>query len=157
MIQPRNQAWIAWSIPIFILVLNLSGCFNFTLPLTVNIQAAESLNSLHSYQSLPLRLTIYQLSEKNQFNAATFRQLWKQDRQTLAASLLEKQTITLAPGSQQKITVERNPKAKYFAVSALFRDPNNTQWRSIKVLPHQASTLIKSITIKVINDKVEIQ
>lgn len=137
-----------------ILSIFLSGCMNHTVNL--DMQTGLSVNPDVSQKSLPVKVRVYQLSDKTAFEQATFRQLWLQDKQILGGSMLARQSLMMAPNSKQKLELDRNKKAKYLAAIAIFRDPNVGQWRALEKMPTgfwfisgSADIELKQSTIKI--------
>lgn len=132
---------------VFLSVL-LGACSTWPqMPLTLEVQATADLNPNARLQALPVLLKIYQLKSSVSFTAATFQQLWKHDREVLASSLLSYREITITPGMQQKINLNREAGAEYIGIVATFRQPHLGNWRSLKKLPPPASSFFSRIPI----------
>ena len=136
----------------------LSGCSSMNVvPLSFNVAAMPVINSFENEASLPVRLRIYQLTELSKFKDATFRELWKLDKQTLGESLISTHELTLTPKSMTKLKLDRQDKAKYIGVIAIFRHPELGKWRAYKSVSSQASSLLSSMSIEISGNSVRIK
>lgn len=131
----------------------LSGCNP-----AINIQFTTSsyINPDFKNRSLPVLIRIYQLSQADAFNEATFHQLWLYDEQILGASLIKRQEIELNPNSLLvvKLTPEKN--AHYLGIIALYRNPKHSQWRLIENIPNKVVAVISHVSIKISGDKLSL-
>lgn len=142
-----------------IVLLNMwiSGCTMVSVPVRVEVEANQRLNTNINHDSLPVRLKLFQLNDKTAFQEATFRQLWKEDKVILGDSLLAKKVFTLSPGSKMRISLTRAANAQYLGVVAIFRRPNLEYWRDLKPLPNPAISMLKPLHIVLSNNKVAFQ
>lgn len=133
----------------------LVGCTNLSLvPISFHIKAKNNLNTDQYRQSLPVQLRIYQLKELSSFKEATFKQLWKQDKQILADSLVSVKELTVMPSSKLKLKIERAPATKYIGVIALFRESYRAHWRAYQPVHSQVSALMTSMHLSLSSSSV---
>lgn len=136
----------------------MPACSGVSLvPVSFNIASSSLINSSENETSLPVRVRIYQLSELNKFKDATFRELWKMDKQTLGDTLISSKELTVTPSLHSKFKLDRQTKANYIGVMALFRHPELGKWRAYQKVDSQASSLISSMTVRIDGNSVRIK
>ena len=123
----------------------LSGCG--TPAVKVGVSSTANLNMNADNQPLPVVVRIYQLSDSQAFENASFDDLWKHDLVTLGDSLVMREEITMDPAFQKRITMPRHDQAKYIAAMAVFRDPGEDGWKAMRELPN--SYLMKKFSTSV--------
>ena len=116
-------------INLILMSLIVIGCASSQVK--VSLQSGQELNQDANRQSLPVVARIYQLKDKTQFESATFNTLWKDDTQYLGQDLLSREEILIYPGDKKIIPLNRQEKAEYIAVVALFRDYKQGSWKSV--------------------------
>ena len=114
-------------------------------PVSVHLNSAPHLNPNQQAQSLPVLVKIYELTDKTQFENASFRQIWKNDVNTLGDSLLNHKEVYLQPNSKTKVKIPHSKGGKYIAVAAIYRNPNQGNWRMVKRLPYAIASLWSSV------------
>jgi type VI secretion system VasD/TssJ family lipoprotein len=84
---------------------------------------------------------IYQLRGKDTFQQATFKGLWKNDKELLEGDLLDRKELTVHPDSETVLDVDLDVKhgAAFFGVMALFRKPDVMSWKEL--FPAESSPL----------------
>jgi len=92
--------------------------------------AAAGLNPSISGRPSPLTVRLYELSSLTAFDNADFISLYQGDKATLAAEMLARDDIVLAPGETRPYARNLNPETRYLAVLAAYRDIERAQWRS---------------------------
>lgn len=127
-----NKGKIAFLCLCFIL-LGAWGCSSPRV--NVGLSATGNLNLNSFDEPLPVVTRVYQLSDEQAFQKATFEQLWKNDLMTLGDTLLTKDEIIVDPAAQQTLTYMRHAQARFIGVMAVFRQPEDDQWRDIQALP----------------------
>jgi len=113
------------------LTLSCIGC-TLTPPVIIKLKSSENLNPDSEMHSLPVIVQIYQLTDLDKFEQASFNDLWKKDSEILGGSLLSRKEFTILPNSETQIKLLKDSKTKYIAFLALFRNPENNDWRSSK-------------------------
>lgn len=132
---------------LLLFMLLLSGCGSPQVRL--NISSTTNLNMNDNKEPLPVVVRIYQLSDSKAFETATFSELWKSDLTVLGNSLLRKESLTLDPSSQQKISLDRHEETRFIALMAAFHNQPNDSWRTIKKSDGSVMGLKVSTTLKV--------
>jgi type VI secretion system protein VasD len=115
-----------------LLILLLSGCASSQMK--VQIRSALDLNRSETHRALPVLVKLYQLREKDRFEQATFREIWKDDAAVLGDNMITQREITVAPGASTNIALKRSKEARYIGLTAIFRDPVRGRWRLVKRL-----------------------
>jgi type VI secretion system protein VasD len=100
----------------------------------VNLSSTANLNMNEDKEPLPVVVRVYQLSQRQPFEAASFKELWKNDMVTLGNSLLIKEEEVIDPAYSEKLEMPRHDQAKYVGVVAIFRDPEPERWKGITSL-----------------------
>lgn len=124
------------------------GCSSDTKKWQVTFTSTKLLNQDDSGEALPVVVRVYQLKGKDKFQQATFKALWKNDRELLEGDLLDRKEITVHPDSETVLDVDLDVKhgAAFLGVMALFRKPDVTSWKEL--VPAEAS-LVNPFTPKV--------
>ena len=117
------------------------GCSSDTKKWRLALTATQALNQDDSGEALPVVVRVYQLRGKDKFQRATFRELWKNDRELLEGDLLDRKELTVHPDSETLLDLDLDVKhgAAFFGVMALFRKPDVTSWKEL--IPAEASSL----------------
>lgn len=92
--------------------------------------AAADLNPSVSGRPSPLTVRLYELTSLTAFGNADFITLYQSDKATLAAEMLARDDIVLAPGETRPYARNLNPETRYLAVLAAYRDIERAQWRA---------------------------
>lgn len=143
---------------LILLVLVLSGgCTSCSVssPIKIHLQGAEALNQDENQVSLPVMVRVYQLSDIDKFERASFADLWKKDRETLGDSLLAAKETTLSPKTSLHFSLPQEERAKYLAMIAIFRNPAGNQWRVVKPVTH--ALRLTTQKLKVSNSTIELK
>lgn len=138
---------------LMLLACSLIGCSS---SMDVYLHAAQKLNQDQQYKSLPVQVKIYQLSNQNAFNQATFRELWQADAATLGNSLLDTHTIIVNPGGTEKIKIPRKGKCNYVGIIAIFRNPQGDNWRVLHKIPSNISIFSLAIKTNLYGNKISL-
>lgn len=124
MLIGRNSLFV-----MMVVVLLSAGCGNMV---KVGVKSDNDLNIVGSGNALPVVVRVYQLSDDVGFKNAAFRDLWKKDAEALGPALLSVKEVTLQPESKEKITFALDPKTKFVAGFAIFRNPHAAKWKFIE-------------------------
>lgn len=124
----------------------------------IDLSSDKSLNLNKKQYSLPVVVRIYQLSDKGIFESSTFNQLWKNDSKILSGTLLTKNEIILNPSSEDTVALDRHTDAKYVGVVAIFRAPNQQQWRDIYELSSNfiGKNISSSFNVSIVGNSLNI-
>jgi type VI secretion system protein VasD len=106
----------------------------------VDLAANPTLNPDKKGDPLPVVVRVYQLTDKGAFESATFNQLWKSDEGVLGKTLLTRNEVIINPDTKNKVELDRNDKARYVGVVAIFRNPIDQKWRELRAVSHNFVT-----------------
>lgn len=132
----------------------LIGCGSATRDVRVALVSTKSLNAIEAGSGLPVMVRIYQLRDRDKFENASFKSLWKKDREFLGDDLVSRKDLTLHPDSEilVDLAVEVKKGADYLGIMALFRNPEGNSWR--KVLSSDISGIpLRTPKVRLILDK----
>lgn len=121
----------------FVFVLGVVGllmsCSSATRDVRVALVSTRSLNAMEAGSGLPVMVRIYQLRDRDKFENASFRSLWKQDREFLGDDLVSRKDLILHPESETLVdlAVEVKKGVEYVGIMALFRNPEGNSWRKV--------------------------
>jgi type VI secretion system protein VasD len=128
-----------------ILLFSLTACGTSTVNLT--FAATRHLNQNAENVSLPVIVRVYTLTSADDFNDASFRELWHNDKAILGSTLIDREEYTVSPNHHFTINVAHDASAKYLAVVALFRRPHGSQWRVVCAMPGRLAASMHNITV----------
>ncbi|MGF1743047.1 type VI secretion system lipoprotein TssJ [Vibrio profundum] len=145
-------------------VLLLFGCSSSPAPTSVqykvSINADKSINQYQSKQSNPVVVRLYQLTDQQQFKQLPFIDLYSDDTKLLGSKLVAKQVLPIiVPNTKKDITINVDKNTRYLAVLAEFANYQNSQSKSVTVLPTKSDQYFQldikdnKATIKVITPK----
>lgn len=137
-----------------IATLTLAGCGHKPPVLKVNLRGDAVLNPDAGGASLPVVVYLHQLKRRDKFEAAEFRALWKSPADALGNELVESQELTLRPGEERQIDVQRNLDTRFLGVVALFREPEGDRWR--RVLPLDPKKKKQALRLSLRGSQVEL-
>jgi type VI secretion system protein VasD len=117
------------------------GCSSDTKKWRLVLTATQALNQDDSGDALPVVVRVYQLRGKDKFQRATFKELWKNDKELLEGDLMDRKELTVHPDSQTVLDFDLDVKhgAAFFGVMALFRKPDVMSWKEL--VPAESSSL----------------
>jgi len=124
-------------------VLTLLGCGGTPKQdVVLTLKATHDLNPDLDGTPHSVVVRVYTLKEQDRFNKATFKDLWKHDRDTLGNDLLAWKEITVHPDSQHplELEVELKKGEGFLGVVAFFLEYQGKTWRQI--LPLKDTPLI---------------
>lgn len=109
------------------------GCSSDTKKWRMTLTSTKALNQDDSGAGLPVVVRIYQLKGKDKFQQATFKALWKNDKELLEGDLLDRKELTIHPDTETALDLDLDVKhgAAYFGVMALFRKPDVMSWKEL--------------------------
>lgn len=102
--------------------------------LKMNIQAAANINTDGRGLAQPVRIKVYQLTDRESFVNANLRDLINQDFLVLGDALIRQTELTISPGQSLNVALDKNISGRYVGVIALFAKPNGESWRAVKPL-----------------------
>lgn len=110
-----------------------TACGSDTKKWRVQLQPTGTINQDDAGASLPVLVRVYQLKGKDKFQQATFKMLWKNEKDALEGDLLDRKEITVHPETNADLYLDVDLKhgAAFLGVMALFRQPDVDGWRQI--------------------------
>lgn len=105
----------------------------------LRIEATERMNPDEEGRPLPTVVRVYQLSNINVMETASFEEIWQNAEETLGDAVLGSDELTIYPDTRINREFERNPEANYIVGVAIVRRPTGVSWRTILELPPPAS------------------
>jgi len=142
---------MASAIVLIFFALCLSACGSSKVKVALTSDA--KLNPDINHKSLPVVARVYQLKDKQKFEAANFNSLWKDDAKTLGADLVSKEEILIYPGDKKVIPMTRHDDAQFVAVVALFRDYKQGKWRVIQPISRKIKLQLENNQLKIAGKK----
>ncbi|MGY0557410.1 type VI secretion system lipoprotein TssJ [Lysobacter sp. A421] len=99
--------------------------------IALRLYAADNLNAGDSKRALSLVVRVYQLRERERFDAAAFDVFLdeQRERDVLGDDLLAVTEFLLAPGQRHEVLEHLPAEGNHLGVVALFRAPAPTRWR----------------------------
>ncbi len=98
----------------------------------LHITTAGQLNPYGGENAHPVVLRLYQLSEAGSFRNAAFLDLYQNDQQVLASTLVDTLYLDpLLPGTEQQINIDVHFRSRYLAVLAEFSEYENAVSRAL--------------------------
>lgn len=134
------------SFSLIALCLVLFGCQ--LLQYQIKINATPQINVDGSNHPLSVKCRAYLLKDDKAFSAASYQQLWRDDRQALGDSVLQSRVWIQSPSHQSTVSFRHHPHAVAIGVVALFRNPNLGRYRIVIPLVAFAS-LAQPITLTI--------
>lgn len=135
----------------FVLLFLLTSCGPKRVDVLLN--GASSLNPDEEGNPLPVVVRVYQLTQKEEIDAIEFKSLWKDDMALLKETLLDRQEVTLLPGSAKMIPIMLKEETNYLMLMALFRKPVGNEWK--KIIPVRKPT-ISSVNIELTQQRLKV-
>lgn len=129
------------------IILVLTSCS--TSKIKVSLQSDKKLNPDMHQQSLPVVVRVYQLKDKQKFEAAAFHALWKEDTKALGADLLSKEEMVIYPGEKKLLQLRVNEQAEYIGVVSLFRDYKQGHWKIVQPLSGKIQLKLENSQLKI--------
>ena len=82
----------------------------------------------------PVRLNIYQLSARDNFDRSTSAALWRDDASVLKDQMIAKEQVQLFPDEKRDVKLKLSEKTKFIAVAADFISPDAEKWKQVQAL-----------------------
>ena len=109
------------------------GCGSGMKDVRITLLPTDRLNPDESGAPLSVIVRVYQLKNRERFERADFRALWKNDEKVLEGDLLERKEVTVYPETKTSVELQVDQKkgVQFLGVMALFRKPEGELWRQI--------------------------
>ncbi len=102
---------------------------------TVSILSSKAINRSAEGGARPVVVRLYQLKEDAHLFNASFEQIWKDDKTTLADDVVKMQEVEVYPGTRTDVTFARPPTVNHVVAVALFSNPTGRAWFASQDLP----------------------
>jgi len=108
-------------------------------PVSVLIEAvaAADVNPDVDGRASPIIVRIYQLADAAAFAKAELFPLWDQESATLAATVVGRNEMRLAPGARDEVRFKLDPKVGHVGIAAAYRDFRSVRWKASVAIPEQ--------------------
>lgn len=143
--------WLKVTAMLFVAGL-LSACSSTDVRMKLSASADLNTNSFN--EPLPVIVRIYQLSDVETFQSATFDQLWKADELILGSNLLHRQELTIKPQAKLEYEFVQVDKASYAAIFALFRNIDKDGWRWVHKLSSGTVTFDSEFDVRLVKNQI---
>lgn len=124
---------------LFLVALALAGCAGPALkPATeadVVLYAATDVNPDAGGRPSPIVLSIYELRAAGRFTAADFLALHERAEKTLAADLVRREEVLLAPGESRTLKLRLHEGSRYLGITGSFQRFGEARWRGLAAVP----------------------
>lgn len=109
------------------------GCSSETKKWRVQMVPTDKINLNDAGDSQPVLVRVYQLKARERFQQATFKALWKGDKEVLEDDLVDRKELMVHPEKKADLYIDLDVKhgAAYIGVMALFRQPDVEGWRQV--------------------------
>jgi len=148
MFPARATLWVTAAIAAGVAIGGLGLACSSSTPVIVNppksctlqivgmtIIASPKINPEEDGSPRPVQLRLYQLKTDNRLLNASFEQVWKDDKGTLADDLVKVDEFPVYPDTRTEVKFERDPAALFVVGVALFRNPKGHTWWTEFELP----------------------
>jgi type VI secretion system protein VasD len=96
--------------------------------ITVSILSSPNINRSPEGETRPVVVRVYQLKADSRLYNASFEQVWKEDKATLAEDVVSSRDVEVYPGTRTDVSFERPPTVNHIAGVALFSNPTGRAW-----------------------------
>jgi type VI secretion system protein VasD len=110
----------------------------------LELEASDRVNLDESGRALPTRLRLYQLTDLDRLQGASFEDMWSRPQAILAETSVTSVEVVLYPGQVAAQRFKRDPRANYVVGVAIFREPQAEAWRTIQEWPASGDPCAKS-------------
>jgi type VI secretion system protein VasD len=103
--------------------------------MTISVLSSRAVNRDAKGNARPVIVRIYQLKTDARLYSASFDQIWKEDKATLADDFVASQELEIYPGTRTDVKFERAPTVSHVVGVALFSTPVGRAWVANLDLP----------------------
>lgn len=96
--------------------------------ITVSILSSPAINRSEGGEARPVVVRLYQLKVDSRLYNASFEQIWKEDKATLADDVVASQDVEVYPGTRTDVKFDRPPTVNHVVGVALFSNPTGRAW-----------------------------
>lgn len=158
----RKQVKIFISSLILLLVTTSCALFK-PIPdsLTLSINTASDVNPDAEGRASPIVFRIYQLADSKAFKEKDFFDIFDEDQESLAKSLISSEEMELKPNESQAVVLKLDKNTRYLGFLAAYRNLESAKWREVKAVTSKTASGIplfgkQGFTINLNKDKIMI-
>lgn len=150
---------LVFALIIFIMGGVTVGCGSGIKDIRVTLLPTYRLNPDESGAPLSVVVRVYQLRNRERFDRADFRALWRNDEKVLEGDVLERREITVYPETKASIELQVDQKkgVQFLGVMALFRKPEGELWRQVTSSDVSSWNPFGTPTVKLVLDDHQIK
>lgn len=143
-----------------LVVLMVAGCASKPPKPTqtrAQVVVSADANPDASGRASPIVVRLFQLKNDGEFATADFFAVYEKEKETLGASLINREEYVLNPGETRKLDLALNPEARFIAALAAYRDIRSSHWRALTKTPEKTLTDLigkDGVTVSVGKDAV---
>ncbi|MDS0794251.1 type VI secretion system lipoprotein TssJ [Burkholderia pseudomultivorans] len=116
--------------------------------LNVDVSASASINSDESGRPAPVVVRIYQLRDRKAFDSASLADLLTNDRALLGQDLAAELSAVLNPGASASLSQRMQPRTKYVAIVALYRNADTGgAWKRVIATKQLHADAVLGVTL----------
>ncbi|MGE0384756.1 MAG: type VI secretion system lipoprotein TssJ [Gammaproteobacteria bacterium] len=137
-----------WFASLFVALTLLAACESKPDPTLLNavVQATQDANPDASGAASPVVLRYYELKSSAAFDKAQFFDLYEKADTVLAADLLNKGEVALAPGQSKPLELTLNPMTTAVGFVVGYQQIDKAQWRkSMAIVPNKPNKAVVTI------------
>lgn len=143
-----------------VLALTLSvGCSSDKEKWRVQMVPTDMINLDDAGTSQPVLVRVYQLKGKERFQQATFKALWKGDKEVLEDDLVDRKELMVHPEKKASVYIDLDVKhgATFIGVMALFRQPEVEGWKQItEAKSSSLNPFTPKVKVKVDRNRIQV-
>jgi type VI secretion system protein VasD len=113
------------------------------------ISASEDINPDITGQSSSVIVRIYQLTNKINFENATYDALFESNQNALGTEYIGLEEYLIDPNSKRKIELKISENARYIGIVVGYRSTDMVTWRTVKAIPENSFWKSSGIEIKI--------
>lgn len=121
--------------------------------LNLDLRARASLNPDEAGRPVSVAVRVYQLKDRQSFDAASYDDLLKNDRAVLSADLRDSAGVVVNPGGAASLSQPMRADTQYVAIAAFFRDADNERdWR--RVIAKESMSADEPLTLELVGSEL---
>lgn len=139
-------------ISIIFLCLQLFACSNTTentVDFNYFITASKDINPDISGQPSSVIVRIYQLTNKLNFENASYDALFESNHNALGTEYITLDEYLIDPGTKKEVELQISENAKYIGVVVGYRSTDMVTWRTVKAVPEGSFWRTSGIEFKI--------
>ncbi len=125
------------------MLLLLTGCSSEpvsttpTLPLKIELQARSDINPNKTGQANPVRVSIYQLMQTDDFISSDYFSLHDSSDPDLNAQMSKSYDLIMLPGEKKEVTLKLKEDTAAIGIITNYREISESQWKLVQDIPER--------------------